>query len=114
MARFNASINYRGLKEVGFVGLKFTWLYQRRDGTQIRERLDRALASTNWHSLFPTAKLHHKSSSVSIHNPLLLHLFSKKIHQKHKKIFRFESMWLKDERCEKVVTEAWEEGCARL
>ena len=109
MARFNASINYCGLKEVGFVGPKFTWLYQRRDGTQIRERLDRALASIDWHSLFPTAKLRHKSSSASDHNPLLPHLFSKK-RQKYKKIFRFESMWLKDERCEKVVLEAWEEG----
>ena len=29
MARFNASINYCGLKEVGFKGPKFTWLYQR-------------------------------------------------------------------------------------
>ena len=106
MARFNASINYCGLKEVGFVGPKFTWLYQKRDGTQIRERLDRALASIDWHSLFPNAKLHHKSSSASNHNPLLLHLFSKKKHLKHKKIFRFESMWLKDERCENVVTEA--------
>ena len=78
MTRFNASINYYGLKEVGFVGTKFMWLYQRWDGTQIRERLDKALASTDWHSLFPTAKLHHKSSSISDHNPLLLHLLSKK------------------------------------
>ena len=70
MARFTASINYCGLKEVGFVGPKFNWLYQRQDGTQIRERLDRALASTDWHSLFPTAKLYHKSSSFSDHNPL--------------------------------------------
>ena len=110
MARFNASINYCGLKEVGFEGPKFTWLYQRRDGTQIRERLDRALASSNWHLLFPTAKLHHKSSSVSDHNPLLLQLFSKKKRQKFKKLFRFESMWLKDERCKDIVTEAWREG----
>ena len=110
MAWFNASINYCGLKKVGFEGLKFTWLYQKWDDIQIRERLNRALASTDWHSLFPSAKLHHKSSSVFDHNPLLLHLFSKKKHQKYKKIFRFESMWLKDERCEKVVIEAWGEG----
>lgn len=29
-----------------------------------------------------------------------------------KKLFRFESMWLKDQRCEKVVKSAWEEGQA--
>lgn len=43
MARFNSVINSYGLQEVGFIGRKFTWLYQRSDGFQIRERLDRAL-----------------------------------------------------------------------
>ena len=75
MARFNESINFYGLKEVGFVGPIFTWLYQRRDGMQIRERLDRALASLDWHSLFPSAKVFHNTSSVSDHNPLVLHFF---------------------------------------
>ena len=75
MARFNDSINFCGLKEVSFVGPSFTWLYQIRDGSQIRERLDRALASSDWHSLFPSAKLFHKSSSASDHNPLVLHFF---------------------------------------
>ena len=27
-----------------------------------------------------------------------------------RKMFRFESMWLKDQRCEEVVKKAWEEG----
>ena len=72
--------------------------------------MDRALASSNWHLLFPTTKLHHKSPSVSDHNPLLLQLFSKKRRQKFKKLFRFESIWLKDERCEDIVIEAWGEG----
>ena len=34
------------LRDIGFVGPKFTWIYQRADGTQIRERLDRALATS--------------------------------------------------------------------
>ena len=99
MARFNESINICGLKEVGFVGPIFTWLYQRRDGTQIKERLDQALASSYWYSLFPSAKLYYKSSSVSDHNPLVLHFFPRQKRQRHKKIFRFESMWIKDARC---------------
>jgi len=28
------------------------------------------------------------------------------------KVFRFESMWLKDPRCEEVVQDAWKEGLA--
>lgn len=37
-------------------------------------------------------------------------MFLEKRHQKYKKIFKFEFMWLKDKRCEKIVTEVWEEG----
>ena len=33
MAWFNNAINFCGLREVVFVGPKFTWLYQKRDGT---------------------------------------------------------------------------------
>lgn len=72
MLQFVEVINVCGLKDIGFVGPSFTWLYQRSDGVQIRERLDRALATAEWISLFPTAKLHHLTSTTSDHSPLLL------------------------------------------
>lgn len=100
MARFNNAINFCGLRDVGFIGPKFTWLYQRRDGTQIRARLDRALASQEWFLLFPTARLFHKSSSVSNHSPLLLQFLGKPKRGKKKKLFYFNFIWLSDARCE--------------
>ena len=106
MEIFNDDINQCGFQEVGFIGLKFTWLYQRADGTQIRERLDRTLATKDWIDLFPTAKLYHLSSSASDHSPLSLHLVKKKRQKKIKKSFQFESMWLKDSRCEDIVIAA--------
>ena len=45
MENFIDAINYYGFREVEFRGLKYTWWYHRADGTQIRERLDRALAN---------------------------------------------------------------------
>ena len=69
-----------------------------------------ALVSPGWASLFPSAKLIHKSSSTSYHNPLLLQLKVTKKQGKSKNSFRFESMWLKEPKCEEVVTEAWNEG----
>lgn len=42
MVRFNNCINYCGLKELDFIGPVFTWLYERGEGNQIRERLDRS------------------------------------------------------------------------
>ena len=70
-----STIDHCGLCDLGFIGSKFTWLYQTSSGVQIRKRLDRALATLEWMSLYPTAKLHHLSSSVSDHFPLSLHLF---------------------------------------
>lgn len=110
MGNFVDTINWCRLKEVGFVGPRFTWLYQREDGIQIRERLDRALATLEWLSLFPSAKLFHLTSSASDHSPLSLHFERRHPKRKMGRVFRFESMWLKDSRCEEVVHEAWDEG----
>ena len=110
MANFVSTIDHCGLCDLGFIGSKFSWLYQTTSGVQIRERLDRALATLEWRSLYPTSKLHHLSSSVSDHSPLSLHLFQQQKIRRHKKKFRFESMWLKDLRSETVVKNAWESG----
>ena len=111
MMNFVNTINCCGLRDIGYVGPKYTWWYVRRDGEQIRERLDRALVTTKWLNLFPKAKLHHLTSSASDHSPLLLRLVQKR-RRRPKKIFHFESMWLKNPRCEEVVLEAWYDGLA--
>ena len=85
MAQFKEVIDFCGLREVGFVGPQYTWLYQKHDGSQIRERLDRVLATQEWLTLFPSAKLFHKSSSVSDHSPLLLSFLHKPKKKKEKK-----------------------------
>ena len=61
-----------------------------KDGTQIHERLNRALATCDWMEQFPSTKLIHISSSASHHNPLSLHMVSKP--KKRKGLFCFESM----------------------
>lgn len=81
LMNFVEAINWCGLRDIGFVGPSFTWIYETKDGRQIRERLDRSLASADWVNLFPMAKLHHLTSSVSNHSPLLLHL-DKKVNRK--------------------------------
>ena len=51
------------------------------------------------------------TSSASDHSPLALHFSRKQQRRRGSKIFRFESMWLKDLKCEEVVKTAWAEGC---
>ena len=45
MKNFTDTLNWCGLRDMGFVGPRFMWLYQMVDGGQIRERLDRAVVS---------------------------------------------------------------------
>nr|XP_023927289.1 uncharacterized protein LOC112038687 [Quercus suber] len=103
MKNFIDTIDFCGFRDLGFNGPKFMWIYHRADGMQIRERLDRALATPEWMNLFPEAKLFHLSSSASDHSPLALRMVQKRRKKKTRKTFRFKSMWLKDQRCEEVV-----------
>ena len=109
MMRFVETIDYCGLKDMGFIGPCFTWLYQKKDGTQIRERLDRALATNEWIERFPMARLYHLTSSASDHSPLLLRFTNKRRRRRPRWLFRFEKKWLKDPRCE-----AWNEGLTSI
>ncbi|XP_075654858.1 uncharacterized protein LOC142625032 [Castanea sativa] len=110
MDKFIETINWCSLRDIGFVGPRFTWLYRKSDGSQIRERLDGALVTSDWLNRFPSAKLFHLSSSASDHSPLSLRLVPKPRSRMAGKLFRFESMWLKEPRCAEIVQEAWGEG----
>ena len=114
MVNFNEIINSCGLRDLGYNGPKFTWNYERADGVRIHERLDRALATLEWVRLFPLVKLYHLSSPVSNHAPLVLRMVLNPWGRKQKKLFRFESMWLKDQRCKQVVNDAWQKGLSSV
>ncbi|XP_030959080.1 uncharacterized protein LOC115981030 [Quercus lobata] len=107
MDSFVEAINRCGLWDIGFIGPKFTWLYERSKGIQIREKLDRALATMEWVNLFSMARLHHLTSSASDHSLLALRFVRKPNGKRMKRLFRFESIWLNDSRCKEVVLEAW-------
>ncbi|KAL0001687.1 hypothetical protein SO802_015468 [Lithocarpus litseifolius] len=113
MERFKEVIDVCGLKDLGFIDPRFTWLYQKFDGSQIRERLDRALATCDWMGKFPAAKHYHLSSLVSNHCPLALHFVRRQKRRIYHRPFKFESMWLKSEKCEEVVQKAWDVGLMR-
>lgn len=92
MERLKDTIKACGLQEVKFIGPLFTWLYQTREGSQIRERLDRALVSKAWSNIFPDAVVIHKPSSASNHSQILLLFCPKPKRKKPQRLFRFESM----------------------
>ena len=111
MKAFSSAINKSKLRDLGFVGPEFTW--SRRLGTRgwVQERLDRALVSPNWTSLFPQVRMYNVASYSSDHNMLILKAIPPKGRNKRgKRLFRFEAMWLKEDKCDEVVKEAWGRG----
>ena len=61
MKAFRDMLDKAGLKDLGFVGKKFTWKGQRHDGL-VLERLDRAVANNLWLTLNPGTKFQHLHS----------------------------------------------------
>ena len=109
MQPFRECLDFCGLKDLGYSGLPFTWCNRRFESNVVWVRLDRAVASPDWILKFPAVRLHHLPGMSSDHKPIWL--CSDDIRKRFfrpNKPFRFEAMWIKDERCEGAVHEAWD------
>ena len=92
--------------DLGYVGSKFTWARHFENGNSIWERLDRGLTTNGWFLKFLGSCVHHLHCDSLDHSPLLVVLALLNI-PTHKKIFRFEEMWLSNSTCEETVQAAW-------
>lgn len=106
---FAETIMNCGLVDLGFTGDKFTW--ERGRGTErwVSERLDRALATTMWNNMFPSAEIIVHEASTSDHPPLYVQL-NKQVYVPRVKRFRFENMWIQEDECRNIVEGCWNGG----
>ncbi|KAG5523942.1 hypothetical protein RHGRI_030817 [Rhododendron griersonianum] len=88
-----------------FKGQAYTWSNNQGGVNNIRERLDRAVASVEWRNLFPLAQVFHELQLGSDHCPLIIHccLPLKRVPYN----FKFETMWNTSAECGEVIQEAW-------
>ncbi|KAF8391778.1 hypothetical protein HHK36_022012 [Tetracentron sinense] len=114
MRKFKEAILDCHLIDLGFEGNTFTWCKKRSREGNVRERLDRAMATSDWCFLFPFTTVKHLSCHTSDHSPLLL-AFDKeapKIARK-KRSFRFEAIWIRSPECSEIIDSAWT-GCHQV
>ncbi|KAA3462149.1 reverse transcriptase [Gossypium australe] len=107
MEDFRNTLQECQLFDIGFSGRWFTWERGNLPETNIRERLDRGVANTNWISMFPDAKIRHLVHSTSDHCPLLISTENEEC-QKRSETFRFEAWWVLEETFEAEVKSIWE------
>jgi exonuclease III len=70
MSQFNHTIDYLQLLELDLNGKLFTWTNEQDDPTM--SRIDRFLATTEWHDIFPQADLQAIGTMTSDHCPLIM------------------------------------------
>ena len=108
MENFRDVLDFYGFVDLGYLGPDFTWR-GRRKGEMIWERLDRGVVNYEWLSKFPTGQVRHLNCFTSDHLPILLSLDASGQRRKwHRKLFRFEAMWVLDPGCKDTITRAWD------
>ncbi|XP_074314802.1 uncharacterized protein LOC141650968 [Silene latifolia] len=108
MDAFRGAIDDCALHDLGYRGNVFTWQRGLTFETMIRERLDRAIATTEWSYLFPRAFVQHFPIYSSDHSAIIIKEEEGQFRGGGRRGFKFEPFWAADEQCRGVVKEAWE------
>ncbi|XP_071901101.1 uncharacterized protein [Coffea arabica] len=103
---FKDLIDQNGLIDIGYEGHLWTWSNHWEEKGEIRQRLDRCLASYDWVQIFEKARCQHLDTYASDHSLLCLDTVPDK--EKRKKKFYFDKRWLQKEGCQQVVKKAWQ------
>lgn len=101
---FQKLISDLQLVNVGFYGPRFTWCNKRQGEGRVKERLDRALVSSEWWALFPKTLLHEPCIG-SDQLPIVVN--TEWNDARGLKRFRFENMWSTLEECRAVINGVW-------
>ncbi|KAK9748879.1 hypothetical protein RND81_02G087500 [Saponaria officinalis] len=89
MDAFLSALDDCALNDMGFQGNVFTWQRGMGDGTLIRERLDRAVATVCWRGLFPNAEVRHFPIYSSDHCAILIQDVAVVTRMSGKRSFKF-------------------------
>uniref|UniRef100_A0A803P924 Reverse transcriptase domain-containing protein n=1 Tax=Cannabis sativa TaxID=3483 RepID=A0A803P924_CANSA len=106
---FLGALDDCNLVDLPLLGYPYTWEKGRDIREWIEERLDRALVTHDWMSLFTQLVLLNLEISTSDHCPIFL-VFKGNIPSSSHHSFRFENAWLREPLCEQIVESCWGES----
>ncbi|XP_057791345.1 uncharacterized protein LOC131008488 [Salvia miltiorrhiza] len=103
---FRSAVIDGGISDIPLSGYQFTW--SRGLGTEnfVEERLDRAMANSDWKTLFPEATLVPLTAAMSDHVPILLKCKGLAVSNSFRR-FRFENKWCLEPDLPNVVRDCW-------
>lgn len=100
-------ISANSLIDLGFSGGHFTWTNMRSELACIKELLDRAWCTGNWHKKYPHANVKHLLRSHSDHHPILLTINATLPQKKQYRDLFMLTAWFQNPGFGKVVSRAW-------
>ncbi|XP_035546598.1 uncharacterized protein LOC118348646 [Juglans regia] len=96
------------LYDLGYQGIKYTWVNNREGSHFIKERLDRALGNHQIFSMFTDMRVSSSAICSSDHNPILITLNNRCAYERRaRSIFRYEASWGHIVGSKDLVSEAW-------
>ncbi|KAK6134037.1 hypothetical protein DH2020_032216 [Rehmannia glutinosa] len=98
MNLFRDTLTYLNMFDLGIEGPQFTWNRLLVAPHTQRARLDRAICNSLWHDLFPWTRSR---------NPNLFR-------QNKRRVFRFETCWVKQKEFEEVIKQQWDDSLSNL
>ncbi|KAM0834414.1 hypothetical protein ACQ4PT_063618 [Festuca glaucescens] len=110
MATFREILALCNLVDLGFKGLPYTYDNKRRGRANVRVRLDRAVATSEWRDLFSAARVEHLVSPVSDHCPILVCLMQETRTTPRQPRRHYEVWWERAAELPELIASAWEEA----
>lgn len=107
MQAFRNALQICELQDLGFKGLPHTYDNRRDVWSNVKVRLDRAVANDRWRDIFTAAQVVHMVSPCLDHCPILMNFQVKENLQVSRKCLHYEIIWEREPEISQIVEEAW-------
>jgi exonuclease III len=108
---FRQAVTDSGLTDIPMLGYPYTWFKSLGTPRAVEERLDRALATDGWHTMFPTAEVENLVAPSSDHYPILVQL-APSVRTGVCRSFKYENAWNVEHGLRDVIVSSWQHNAS--